>query len=50
MRVLHNVFEARAGWTSAASMFLIVCTPFARGQIATPTIFPSGPVALFPTR
>ncbi len=47
MRVLTTSFKVAPALASAASMFLIVCTVCAR-KSPTPTIFPSGPVAVVP--
>src|SRR5713226_2584091 len=47
MRVRTTSFKLAPAFASAASMFLIVCTVCAR-KSPTPTIFPSGPVAVVP--
>src|SRR5436309_6508292 len=47
MRVRTTSFKLAPAWMSAASIFLIVCTVCAWAS-PTPTILPSGPVAVVP--
>ena len=47
IRVRTTSFNLAPAFTSAASMFLIVCIVCAYAS-PTPTIFPSGPVAVVP--